>query len=281
MQKVILYYKFVEVPDPETAVHWQRQLCEVNGLKGRIIISRHGINGTLGGDVKGLKAYVRAINRHSRFKKIDYKWSRAENNPFPKLSVKVRKELVTLGPEGEFDAFDRGIGLRPKQWHKLLSENPNMPVLDARNSYESDIGKFKGAITPKIRTFKEIKPTLEGLDREQPIATYCTGDIRCEYLSAYMKHLGFKTVYHLDGGIVTYGQEYRNHGLWEGKCYVFDKRMNVEFAADTADIASCLHCGTATSSQVNCVGDNCLEQIVVCPSCQDSETALCQACAAN
>ncbi|MBJ7348374.1 MAG: rhodanese-related sulfurtransferase [Thermoleophilaceae bacterium] len=278
MNKVILYYKFVPVPDPETTMLWQRELCEKLKLRGRIIVSQHGINGTLGGDMEDLKAYVRAMNLHSRFKGTEYKWSMGAGDDFPKLSVKVRDELVTLAPGEEFDVFDGGTALRPKAWHKLLTENPDMPVLDARNEYESDIGKFRGAITPKIRAFKEIHETLDQLDKTQPIATYCTGDIRCEYLSAYMKHVGFEEVYHLDGGIVKYGQEFKDQGLWDGKCYVFDKRMNIEFEPDTPDIATCFYCDKPTSAQVNCRGAGCLRHMVVCEECAGSNPLLCANC---
>lgn len=108
MDKVILYYKFVEVPDPESVMCWQRELCERNDLKGRIIVSDHGINGTLGGDIKAVKRYIKAMNQHSRFKKIEYKWSEGTGDDFPKLSVKVRPELVTLAPGEEFDVLAKG-----------------------------------------------------------------------------------------------------------------------------------------------------------------------------
>lgn len=279
--KVLLYYKFTPVSDPETVRLWQRLLCEKLGLTGRIIISEHGINGTLGGDIEDVKAYVRAMNLHSLFKDINYKWSEGTGNDFPRLSVKVRDELVTLAPDEKFDVFDAGIGLRPARWHKLLSENPDMPLLDARNEYESDIGTFKGAITPKINTFKEIKETLKDLDRDEPVATFCTGDVRCEYLSAYMKHLGFKEVYHLDGGIVKYGQRYGDRGLWDGKCYVFDGRMNIGFGEDGAestDVASCVYCGESSSRQVNCLTLKCQSQLVVCENCADKERPTCWRC---
>lgn len=280
MQKVILYYLFVEVPDPETVMKWQRSVCEQNNLKGRIIVSKHGINGTIGGHIDAVKKYIYAMNGHSRFKGIEYKWSDGKGDEFPKLSVKVRDELVTLAPGEEFDVFDAGIGLRPKQWHELLEQNPDMPVLDARNNYESEIGHFRNAIKPDIRTFKEIKQTLAELPKDQPIATYCTGDIRCEYLSAYMKHVGFETVYHLDGGIVKYGEKYRDKGLYDGKCYVFDQRKNLSWG-NPEDVASCTVCGTKTSNQVNCIDAACPRQIVACESCVNSGIITCETCDAS
>src|SRR4051812_5981800 len=113
MQKIILYYKFVPVQDPHMTVRWQHELCVRLGLKGRIIISEHGINGTLGGDLDDVKAYIREMNKTPQFKGIEYKWSDGQRDDFPKLSIKARKELVTLDPEDDFDVFDKGTPLRP------------------------------------------------------------------------------------------------------------------------------------------------------------------------
>ena len=275
MQKIILYYKFVPVADPQMTMRWQRELGARLHLQGRVIISRHGINGTLGGDIDDVKAYVSEMNRTPEFKGIEYKWSAGKRDDFPKLSIKVRKELVTLAPEEDFDVFDKGTPLRPEAWHAFIDEHPNVPILDARNDYESEIGGFKNAIKPKIKTFKEIKKTLETLPKDQPIATYCTGDIRCEYLSAYMKHKGFAEVYHLDGGIVKYGETYGDDGHWEGKCYVFDKRMKLAFSDTSKDIGECVHCGASTSEQANCAEQSCNRQFVVCTGCQASQRTAC------
>lgn len=270
MQKVILYYKFVEIADPETAKFWQRNLCERLGLKGRIIIADHGINGTLGGDIKDVKAYVREMNTHPAFKGIEYKWSDGSGEEFPKLSVKVRSELVTLAPEENFDVFNSTRGLRPKEWHEYIKNHPEVTILDARNDYESDIGAFENGnvIKPGIGTFKEIKREVEKLPKDQTVLTYCTGDIRCEYLSAYMKHQGFDNVYHLDGGIVKYGEEYGDGGYWQGKCFVFDQRLNVAFSEEAEDIGECVHCQSNTSRHTNCANLACNRLLLVCERCE-------------
>lgn len=269
MEKIILFYKFVPVTDPETVMFWQRNLCERLGLKGRIIISRQGINGTLGGDIKNVKMYIRDMNKHPLFKKIQYKWSDGSADDFPRLSVKVRDELVTLAPGEDFDVFNSTKGLRPRAWHKYLEQNPDAIVLDARNDYESDVGAFKGknVIKPKIKNFRDIKPELDKLPKDKPILTYCTGDIRCEYLSAYMKHKGFDEVYHLDGGIAKYGEQFKDDGLWEGKLYVFDRRINLAFSEKSQDIGACIHCSDKTSNYVNCANVACNRQILVCRNC--------------
>lgn len=269
MGKIILYYKFVPLPDPTSVMFWQRALCEKLELKGRIIIAEHGINGTLGGEIKQVKAYVKEMNLHPLFKKITYKWSDGSSSDFPKLSVKVRQELVTLAPDEQFDVYNSTKGLSPKQWHEYLEKHPETVVLDARNAYESDIGAFKGknVVKPNIDTFKDIKSKLEGLPKDQPVLTYCTGDVRCEYLSAYMKHKGFDEVYHLDGGIVKYGQQYGDAGHWEGKCYVFDERMKLAFSEDSADIATCTSCRAKTSRHINCAVSDCNKLILRCENC--------------
>jgi UPF0176 protein len=260
---------------------WQRQLCRQLNLKGRIIIAEQGINGTLGGDIDDLKAYRKEMNQHPLFGGIEYKWSDGERDDFPRLSVKVRPELVTLAPDESFDVFNSTKGLRPKEWHRYLEENPDTIVLDARNDYESDIGYFKtkNIIRPKISAFKEIKKELQDLPKDKPILTYCTGDIRCEYLSAYMKHKGFDEVYHLDGGIVKYGETYKDEGYWEGKCFVFDRRLNLAFSDESPDVGRCVHCQENTSNHVNCNNPTCNSLILLCENCASIQVACSGHCA--
>lgn len=274
LEKIILYYKFVEVKDPTTAMHWQRELCTRLELKGRIIVSEHGINGTLGGKFENVKAYVKAMNAHPTFKGIDYKWSDGSADDFPRLSVKVRKELVTLNPDENFDPFNRGKALKPKQWKEFIKKNPGVTILDGRNDFESEIGKFKGAITPKIKVFRDIKKHVAKLPKDKPVLTYCTGDIRCEYLSAFMLSKGFKDVYHLDGGIVKYGQQIGDDELWEGKCFVFDKRLNIAFSDKAKDIGKCVHCGQNTSRYIDCGEPSCNRLVLVCET--DNQKTFCK-----
>lgn|SRR5581483_8841718 len=280
MQKIILYYKFVPLKDPAMTMRWQRELCARLNLKGRVILSEHGINGTLGGELDDVKAYVRTMNATAEFKGIEYKWSDGGREDFPRLSIKVRKELVTLEPEEDFNVFDKGTPLRPEAWHQYLAEHPDAIVFDARNGYESDIGAFKGAIKPGIKTFKDVKSELEKLPKDKPVLTYCTGDIRCEYLSAYMKHKGFQDVYHLDGGIVKYGETYGDEGYWEGKCYVFDRRMKVAFSDESKDVGVCTRCGQATSTHENCANKTCNSLILLCTACAKRSIACSETCAA-
>lgn len=275
-----MYYNFVPVPDPETTKLWQKELCSNLNLKGRIIIADHGINGTLGGEMKDVKAYVKAMKTHPLFKDTEYKWSDGKGDDFPRLSVKVRPELITLAPDEEFDVYNSTKGLSPKKWHEYIEKNPDVIILDARNNYESDIGVFSGdnLVAPDIKAFKQIKETLKDLPKDKPILTYCTGDVRCEYLSAYMKHKGFDEVYHLDGGIVKYGQEFKDDGHWEGKCFVFDQRMNLGFSDESEDISSCIYCDKKTSHYINCADNKCNKLVLVCEKCNKKHKTCSKKC---
>ena len=277
MQKIILFYKFIPIQDVETVMHWQRVLCEKLELKGRIIISQHGINGTLGGNLQQLKLYTRAMKAHSLFDGITWKWSDGSAEDFPRLSVKVRDEIVTFGKPDEIKVGDKGIEnggkhLSPEQVHKLVeSRGDEVVFMDGRNAYEAAIGKFKNAVVPNTRTTKDFvreleKPAMQKL-KDKPIVTYCTGGIRCEILSALMKNRGFSEVYQVKGGIAKYGEAYKDDGLWEGKMYVFDRRMNVAFSDKSKDIGSCSSCGKTTSNYENCSNLACNDLVLLCKVC--------------
>lgn len=277
MQKVILYYKFVPVSDPAITMRWQRELCDRLGLKGRIIISPHGINGTLGGDIENLREYKREMNRSILFKGIMYKWSDGNGEEFPKLSVKVREELVAFRASDELVVTEKGVEnggvhLKPEQIHQLIAERGDEVIFfDGRNSYEAKVGKFKDAIIPEVKTtpdfLKELDDPKYDAIKNRPIITYCTGGIRCEILSVLMKNRGFKEVYQIDGGIVKYGERYGDEGFWEGNLYIFDGRMNHKFTANAKDIGDCIHCGAKTSRFVNCENKACNQLIIVCDKC--------------
>jgi UPF0176 protein len=288
MEKIILFYKFVPVSDPETLMHWQRNLCENLNLKGRILISGHGINGTLGGEVKNLKAYVRAMNLHSLFKGTDYKWSQGGAGDFPKLSIKVRPEIVTFGVPDEIQIDENGVvgggtHISPEQVHNLREQyGDELVFMDGRNAYEAAIGKFKDAVVPDTRTTKDFideleKPEMQAL-KDKPIVSYCTGGIRCEILTSLMKKRGFSNVYQIKGGIAKYGEKYGDEGLWEGKLYVFDKRMKVAFSKDSRDIGACLHCQAPTSDYKNCEYNLCSKLILVCEACSQGTVTCSSAC---
>ncbi len=276
MNKVILYYKFVPVADAAITMRWQKELCSRLQLKGRIIISKHGINGTLGGDIENLREYKREMNRSIIFKGIMYKWSDSDGREFPRLSVKVRDELVSFGAPDEIVVNDKGVvgggkHLKPEQVNALVNERDDVIFFDGRNAYEAAVGKFKDAVVPDTQTTRDFLTELEGDKyadiKDKPIVTYCTGGIRCEALSVLMKNRGFKEVYQIDGGIVKYGEKYGDDGLWEGALHIFDDRMTHRFSDRSKDIGECIHCQGKTSRYINCAEVSCNKLVLVCDNC--------------
>ena len=284
LQKIILYYGFAPVADPVTLKLWQKTLCESLGLTGRIIVSKHGINGTLGGDMSALKKYVRATKEFPGFKKIDFKWSEGTGNDFPRLRVRVRDELVAFNAPDEIKVDIKGIvgggkHLKPAQVDQLVAERGDEVVFfDGRNAFEAKIGKFKNAIIPDVQTSHDFIRDIESGKyddiKDKPIVTYCTGGIRCEILSAIMIDRGFKEVYQIDGGIVRYGESQGDKSLWEGSLYVFDDRLNINFTDQAKTIGECEHCGGATSSFRNCKNLGCKDLVLLCDECFKDEANL-------
>lgn len=288
MQKIILFYKFVPLADPEAVRLWQRALCESLNLKGRILIAEHGINGTVGGDLKDVKAYVKAVKAYPAFKGMAFKWSDGSRDDFPKLVVKVRPEIVTFGVPDAIKVDDKGIvdggvHLKPEQVHQLVKERGDDVVFfDGRNAYEASIGKFKNAVVPDVNHTRDFTSELKDVKydalKDKPVVTYCTGGIRCEVLSMLMKKEGFKEVYQIDGGIVKYGETFGDDGLWEGSLYVFDDRMGTKFTDKAKDIGECVHCSGKTSNYENCANKACNKLRLVCQDCLRNE--LCPDCQA-
>jgi UPF0176 protein len=277
MQKVILYYKFVPVKDPEMTRRWQRELCLRLNLKGRIIISKHGINGTIGGEIENLRMYKREMNASDTFRGITYKWSNGTGEEFPKLSVKVRPELVSFSKVDEIKVNENGVvgggkHLKPEEVHKLVKKHGDDVIFfDGRNAYEAKVGKFKNAVVPETETTRDFVEELESDKyddiKDKPVVTYCTGGIRCEILSLLMKNRGFKDVYQMEGGVVKYGEKYGDDGLWEGNLYIFDGRMNHKFSDKAKDIGICIGCGGKTSNYENCDDRTCDCLMLLCKKC--------------
>ena len=277
LQKVILYYGFTPITDPQAVQLWQQTLCETLGLKGRILISEHGINGTLGGDMSALKKYVKQTKAYPGFKKIDFKWSDGTGDDFPRLKVRVRKELVAFGNPYEIDVDLNGVvnggkHLKPYDVNKLVEERGEEIVFfDGRNAFEAKIGKFKDAVIPDVATSRDFIGEIESGKydhlKDRPVVTYCTGGIRCEILSAVMVKRGFKEVYQIDGGIVRYGKKFGDDGLWEGSLYTFDGRMAIDFSEETKVIGECEKCGAATKQFYNCARVACHELVLLCEDC--------------
>lgn len=284
MQKILLYYKFTPVSDPELMKLWQKTLCDSLNLRGRILISKHGLNGTVGGDLEDLKKYIKATKQFPGFKGTVFKWSDGGREDFPRMSVKAKDEIVAFDAPDELKVDENGVvnggkHLKPKDVNKLVDERGDEVVFfDGRNAYEAKIGKFKNAIVPDTRTSRDFIRELESGKyddlKDKPVVTYCTGGIRCEILSSLMKNRGFKEVYQIDGGIVKYGETYGDDGLWEGSLHVFDDRMKVDFSDHTAVVGECAHCGGSTNNYENCAFSNCNDLVLICLFCKQNPDLL-------
>lgn len=285
MQKILLYYKFTPISDPEAVKLWQKTLCDSLGLKGRILVSRHGINGTIGGDVDACKAYVKATKQYPGFKDIVWKWSDGAGEDFPRMSVKNRRELVGFkNSDDEFEVDENGVvgggkHLKPEQVNEMVEKyGDDVVFFDGRNAHEAKIGKFKNAVVPNTNTSRDFIAELESDKyddiKDKKVISYCTGGIRCEVISAMMKKRGFKEVYQIDGGIVKYGEKYGDDGLWEGSLRVFDNRMIVNFSDHTKTIGECTHCGDKTSNFENCALAECNDLVLICEKCKKNPDLL-------
>ncbi|WP_054952275.1 oxygen-dependent tRNA uridine(34) hydroxylase TrhO [Flaviflexus massiliensis] len=283
MSRVLLFYCFTPLPDPEAIRLWQRDLCERLGLRGRILVSEHGINATVGGELKACKQYVKTLKSYPAFKNIDMKWSEGSgldelgmSKDFPRLSVKARPEIVSFGVPEELEVDEKGVvgggtHVRPSEVEDLIAKHPDLVFFDGRNKVEAEIGRFEGAIVPDTETTHDFVKLFDSgvFDylKDTPILTYCTGGIRCEVLSALMVRRGFTKVYQLSGGIVRYGEEFGNEGRWQGTLTVFDDRETMDFGPNPAIIGICHSCASPASKLHNCGDSQCLQRLVTCDTC--------------
>ncbi len=285
MQKILLYYKFTPISDPETLKLWQKTLADSLNLQGRILINGQGINGTVGGEMDDLKKYIKETKKFPGFKSIVFKWSDGCREDFPRMSVKTRRELVGFkNSDDEFDVDENGVvgggvHIKPRQVHELVETyGDDVVFFDGRNAHEAKIGKFKNAIVPNTNTSRDFIAELESDKyddiKDKKIITYCTGGIRCEVISAMMKKRGFSDVYQIDGGIVKYGEAYGDDGLWEGSLRVFDNRMTVDFSDHAATIGECTHCSGNTSNFENCALAECNDLVLICEDCKQDPALL-------
>ncbi len=277
---VILFYRYVPIADPAAFAAAQRELCTALGLKGRILIASEGINGTLAGPEAAVDQYVSALRADERFSDIEIKTSPGCADTFPKLVVKVRPEIVTLGA-GITLTPDQDNHLSPTEWKRTIEEDPEVVVVDVRNRYESAVGKFADAVTCDIEHFRELPAYVDQLAdlKERKVLMYCTGGIRCEKASALFRSKGFTHVYQLHGGIVTYQEQFGNEH-WEGECFVFDQRMTVPKPEALVAIGRCAHTGRTTNRFVNCLHDPCHVLFLLAEETEreNAETRLCPRC---
>ncbi|MDN6177987.1 MAG: rhodanese-related sulfurtransferase, partial [Micrococcaceae bacterium] len=261
-------------------------------LRGRILISPDGINGTVGGEIRAVKQYLKATREYPAFHGLDVKWSEGGAEDFPRISVKVRQEIVSFGAPGELAVTADGVQgggrhLNPRQLHELVenrrTSGEEVVFFDGRNAFEAQIGKFRDAVVPDVQTTRDFVKELDSGKyddlKDQPVVTYCTGGIRCEVLSALMLNRGFTEVYQLEGGIARYGEQYGDRGLWEGSLYVFDRRMHLEFTPEAVTVGRCVGCQDPTNKFENCATASCRKLRLFCAGCAaDDQLRLCPDC---
>ena len=242
-------YKFVSLPDYKSLQEPILNACESNHIKGTLLLAEEGINGTIAGlpqDIHNLLNFLRTNPLFkNRFADLDHKESFADEHPFYRMKVKLKKEIVTLGVAGVSPTKLVGTYVKPEDWNALISD-PDVLLIDTRNDYEVDIGTFKGAIDPKTTTFREFPEYIaKHFDRtkHKKVAMFCTGGIRCEKASSYMMDQGFEEVFHLQGGILKYLETVPEaESMWEGECFVFDQRVAVKHNLEVGDFDQCYAC---------------------------------------
>jgi UPF0176 protein len=265
--RVLLYYHYVTIENPEEYAQEHLEFCKSLGLKGRILIAHEGINGTVSGTVEQTDQYMTYMKEDPRFKDMTYKIDEADEHAFKKMHVRPRPELVTLRLEEDVNPLElTGDYYSPKEFFEAMQQEDTI-VIDARNDYEYSLGHFRNAIMPDINTFKELpdwirenRQNFEG----KKILTYCTGGVRCEKFSGWLRKEGFEDVAQLHGGIVTYGKDPEVQGkLWDGQCYVFDERISVPINQVEPVVVGRDHFTNEPCERyVNCANPECNKQIL-------------------
>ena len=273
---VAALYQFVSLDDPASWQNRLKDICQHCQLMGTLLIAPEGLNGTVAGQHSDIKKFTEWLENKTPFKGLEIKFALHDEAPFHRMKVRLKKEIVTMGQPKIKPSEQAGIYVAPDEWNQLISD-PDVLVVDTRNSYETAIGKFHGATDPQTATFREFPAWAEALaerpatERPRKIAMYCTGGIRCEKSTALMKSIGFDEVYHLKGGILKYLEETpEDNSLWEGECFVFDNRVSVDHHLQQGSYQLCHACKMPLSKS-----DMEAEQYVAgvsCPNCFEKTT---------
>jgi len=269
--KVILFYKYVNVEQPEQIVNDHLQWCLSHDIKGRVFFAKEGVNGTVSATNANIELYKKYLTGYPVFSDILFKEDEVEDHVFKKMHVRLKNEIVN----GEFEKVsleNGGKRLAPEDLLKFYDEGKDFLIVDARNWYESRIGRFKNAITPPMKNFRDWKKVADkdlAEYKNKTVVTYCTGGVRCEKASAYLVEKGFNDVYQLDGGIFNYIKKYPDT-YWEGGMFVFDERrvINPNTKEELMHIANCYFCGKPASYYINCHNVDCDKIIVSCHDCK-------------
>jgi predicted sulfurtransferase len=277
---VLLFYKYVHIPYPKQILKWQHKICTELNLTGRVILAHEGINATLGGSTQNIALYRDIVSKYPLFDGIDFKESPGGAQCFPRLRIVVKKEIVTMGVDPEqVAAADGGVHLTPQQAHELMEKNPeDLVILDGRNYFEAQVGTFKNAVIPPVKHFREFPQYIDENNdqfKDKQVLMFCTGGIRCERASAYLKSKNVASqVYQIEGGIHRYTEQYPD-GFFRGKNYVFDGRMSVKVNEDI--LGSCALCSMPYDEYVNCMNAVCNKHFIGCPACVKQYDHACSA----
>jgi UPF0176 protein len=269
--EVIIFYKYTSVADPVGFMKWIRRLCETIGIKGRILIAREGMNGTVEGTRKQLDQFETALHETSfgDFQDVWFKASPGTGNAFKKLRVKARENILNAGLEEDIDPNQvTGKHIEADELHEWLARGEDFAIVDMRNDYEYAVGRFSGSIDSGMGNFRDlptVTPKLEHL-KNKKVLTVCTYGVRCEKASGYLLEQGFKNVYQLHGGIGTYIKKYPGQHF-EGSLYVFDERMTEQFTDTYRIVGVCVGCNNASERFGNCAWHECHKQLIICETC--------------
>ncbi|MGB3364745.1 MAG: rhodanese-related sulfurtransferase [Thermodesulfobacteriota bacterium] len=271
---IILFYKFVDIENLQDFAEEQLSFCLKEKLLGKILLAKEGINGSLSGSKNQIEKYKEFLTNHIQFSDINFKEEVGTFNPFKKMVVRQKKEIIRM--DQELNLQKRGKYITPKELMDLYDSDEEFIVLDTRNNYESEVGKFKNAITPDIDTFRDFPEALKLIQdkKDKKIIPYCTGGIRCEKATSYMIKEGFENVYQLQDGIINFCQQYPDT-LWEGKCFVFDQRLLSHVDPDAETITNCIHCNESCDRYQNCKNPTCDDFIILCEDCSNKSNGCC------
>ncbi len=265
---VAAFYKFVELPDYQQMRPGLLQRCTDLGLLGSILLAAEGINGTVSGPPRSVRRLFERLRQDERLQDLHYKESWAERQPFYRMKVRLKKEIVSLGVDGVDPSLKVGEYVAPQDWNALISRE-DVRVIDTRNHYEYHLGSFKGAEDPNTDSFRDFPQWVaQHLDpsKDRNVAMFCTGGIRCEKATSYLLDLGFENVYHLDGGILNYLETVDvQDSLWQGDCFVFDNRVTVDHHLAEGDYEVCPACRMPLSAEDR--ESPLFELHVSCPRC--------------
>ena len=270
---VVAFYKFTKLEDYASMQEPIEKCCRENNVKGIVLLAEEGINATIAGPRDGVQNVLQFLRENPRLAELTWKESNATKQPFRKLRVRLKKEIVTMGMPGIDPARLVGTYVKPEEWNNLIND-PNVIVVDTRNDYEVEIGSFKNAINPDITAFGELPQWIDDnidIDAQPRVAMFCTGGIRCEKSTALLKEAGVSEVYHLEGGILKYLEKIpEDQSLWDGQCFVFDERVSVGHGLEVGEYELCRACRYPIRDEEKSSPH--FREGVSCPRCHDQTT---------